>query len=105
MRHLKCYDAHDDANSEDHTTHLFPDGPLGGSATTSLMVVRSVAANNATGLIAQFSHATLRVSQSTVTGNTTSWSATTGGILRSYSDNNIDGNGDGDPAPTTIPKK
>jgi hypothetical protein len=29
----------------------------------------------------------------------------TGAILRSYGDNNIDGNGDGDPAPTTIPKK
>ena len=73
-------------------------------AATSLMVVRSVAANNGTGLSAASAQATLRVGQSTVTGNATSWSVA-GGILRSYGDNNIDGNGDGDPPPTTIVKK
>ena len=75
-------------------------------AAASLMVVRSVAANNGTGLTAGGGlTTTLRVSQSAVTGNTTSWSATGGAVLRSYGDNNIDGNGDGDPAPPTIPKK
>ena len=81
------------------------------SAPTSLMVVRSVATNNAghsnaRGLSADNNAAaTLRVSQSTVTGNPISWSANGGAVLRSYGDNNIDGNGDGDPAPPTIPKK
>jgi hypothetical protein len=80
-----------------------------GHATTNLMVIRSVAANNSTGLSAATlgagPTATLRVGQSTVTGNTTSWQALNAAVLRSYGDNNIDGNGDGDPAPTTIPKK
>ena len=43
----------------------------------------------------------LRVSQSTVTGNRDGWF----GDVQSYGDNNIDGNFDADPAPTTIPKK
>ncbi len=76
-----------------------------GQAGASLTVVRSAAVNNGTGLIAIGGFAALRVGQSTVTGNTTSWSATSGGFLRSYGDNNIDGNFDADPAPTTIPTK
>jgi hypothetical protein len=78
-----------------------------GQATTNLMVVRSVAAYNNVGISANnFSTATLRVGQSTITGNTTSWTALGGAIVRSYGDNNIDGNGDApEPAPTTIVKK
>ena len=77
-----------------------------GHAVTNLMVVRSMAANNATGLIATGgATATLRVGQSVVTGNTTSWSASSGAILRSYGDNKIDGNGDGDPGPILLAKK
>ena len=34
-----------------------------------------------------------------------SWNVASGAILRSYGDDNIDGNADGDPAPTTIAKK
>jgi hypothetical protein len=82
-------------------------GFLVASTTTTpagLMVVRSLAANNGTGLSAQGANATLRLTQSTVTGNTTSWSAPAA-ILRSYGDNNIDGNADGSPAPPTIAKK
>jgi hypothetical protein len=75
------------------------------SAATSLMVIRSVSANNVTGLIAASANATLRFSQSALTGNTFSWAIGSGAILRSYGDNNIDGNGDGDPAPTTIALK
>ena len=76
------------------------------SSATSLTVVRSVTANNATGLSSQLTNSTLRVGQSTVTGNTTSWLAQSSGVLQSYGDNNIDGNGDGDPAiPTVIAKK
>jgi len=76
-----------------------------GSATTSLMLDRSVAANNGTGLSADGAPATLRVGQSTITGNTFSWSVANSAVLRSYGDNNIDGNGDGDPAPTTTATK
>src|SRR6266545_3898646 len=72
--------------------------------TVSFMVVRSVAAYNKTGISADGS-AVMRVGQSTVTGNTTSWSATNGGTLRSYGDNNMQGNADFDPSPTTIARK
>src|SRR6266540_2826642 len=76
------------------------------SAPTALLVVRSAAANNGVGLAALLAaNATLRVGQSTVTGNTTSWLAGSGTVLRSYGDNNIGGNGDGDPAPIIIAKK
>jgi Right handed beta helix region len=75
------------------------------SAAASLMVARSVAANNGAGISASGAKATLRVGQSAVTGNALSWQVTSSAVLRSYGDNNIDGNGDGDPAPTTIPAK
>jgi hypothetical protein len=64
-----------------------------------------VAANNGLGLEARYPNATLRFTQSAVTGNTTSWLAQNSAVLRSYGDNSIDGNGDGDPAPTTTPRK
>ena len=67
------------------------------------MVIRSVVAHYGTGLIASAADATLRVGQSTMTGNANSWGGD--GTLRSYGDNNIDGNFDGDPAPITIAKK
>src|SRR6266540_588304 len=74
----------------------------------SLMLVRSVAVNNATGIAADavaVATTSLRVGQSTVTGNTASWSVSGNAILRSYGNNRINGNGDGDPAPPTIAKK
>jgi len=77
-----------------------------GQATTNLMLVRSVAADNGTGLVADGAAiATLRVGQSTVTGNTQSWHTDSGAVLRSYGDNDIDGNGDGDPPLPVIGKK
>jgi hypothetical protein len=79
-------------------------GP-GVAEATSVMVVRSVSANNGIGLAASVivsGNVILRVGRSTVTGNLTSWSANPGAFLRSYGDNNIDGNSDGDPSPTTI---
>jgi hypothetical protein len=39
-----------------------------------------------------------------VTGNAIGWGVADGAVV-SYGDNNINGNGDGDPAPTTIAKK
>jgi hypothetical protein len=76
-----------------------------GQAPTNLMLDRSMAANNLVGLTANGAPATVRVGQSAITGNTTSWSTANSAILRSYRDNNIDGNGDGDPAPTVIATK
>jgi hypothetical protein len=75
------------------------------SSQVNLTVIRSVAANNLVGLSANGAGATVRVGQSTVTGNTGSWQATSGGSLQSFGDNYIASNGDGDPAPTTIAKK
>jgi hypothetical protein len=76
-----------------------------GGALSSLLVIRSVAANNGTGLVANSANAILRVGQSSLIGNTTSWSELNSGAVRSYGDNNIDGNGDGNPAPLPITKK
>lgn len=78
------------------------------NAPTTLMVVRSVVAKNGTGFIVSgggCSCAAIRIGQSAVTGNNTSWSASTGGTIVSYGDNYIDGNGDADPAPQTIVRK
>jgi hypothetical protein len=58
----------------------------------SLMMVRSVAANNNTGIAAQGNFATLRIGQSTVTGDTSGWTALLGGAVQSYVDNKIDWN-------------
>ena len=74
-----------------------------GQAATSLMVVRSVAANNGAGISANStaSNATVRLSQSTVTGNNSGFQVIGGGgAVLSYSDNNIDGNGAGTETPT-----
>ena len=73
----------------------------------SLMLIRSVIAHNITGVqVGVGAAATLRVGQSSLTGNQTSWAVSSGAVLQSYGDNNINGNGDGDPAiPTVIAKK
>jgi hypothetical protein len=79
-----------------------------GKATTSLTVVRSTSVNNQIGLQAltsQDQNAILRVTQSTVTGNTSGWLNVGSGIVQSYSDNNIDGNTNLQTAPPGIPKK
>ncbi len=75
-----------------------------GGGTTNVMVIRATLANNNDGLRADNASSTLRVGQSTITGNRFSWQ-NNGSNLRSYGDNNIDGNGDGDPAIPVIAKK
>jgi hypothetical protein len=71
-----------------------------------LTVTRSISAHNATGGTATNAGATLRLGESTLTGNTAlSWAAQTGGVVQSYGDNNIDGNGDTDPAPPPVALK
>src|SRR5262249_22199265 len=72
---------------------------------STVMVVRSVSANNSTGLSIG-GVAKLRVGQSTIAGNTLHTWFGNGGTLQSFGDNYIAGNADGDPAlPGTIAKK
>jgi len=71
----------------------------------SLMMFRSVAASNGTGITAQGNFATLRIGQSTVTGNTSGWTALLGGAVKSYADNKIDGNESNETAPPSISNK
>jgi hypothetical protein len=74
-----------------------------GQAATSVMLVRCVAVNNGTIGIESFgTNATLRSARSTVTGNTTGWSAASGGLLFTYGDNNIDGNTSDGGAPSVL---
>ncbi|MEA2903680.1 MAG: hypothetical protein QOI12_1067 [Alphaproteobacteria bacterium] len=76
-----------------------------GQAPVALMVTRSVTANNNFGVIAQGPTATARVGRSAITGNATGWGIFDSGLLRSYGDNYVDGNGAGEGAMTTIPPK
>ena len=76
-----------------------------GKAPTALSLFHSVSANNGTGISAQGVGATLRVAQSMVTGNAAGWIATSGGVVASYGDNYIDGNGANTGSLTTIIKQ
>ena len=71
------------------------------TAPTTLTLVRSVATRNGIGLAAD-QPSVMRVGQSVVTANTTSWS---GLGVQSYGDNYINGNGDNDPAPPFVAPK
>jgi len=75
-----------------------------GHAPTTLMVFNSVAANNAGGLIAQGTGATLRVAHSMVTGNISGW-FNNAGVLQSAGDNTIEGNTFNETAPGTYATK
>jgi hypothetical protein len=72
-----------------------------GTSPVNLMVRNSTIANNGVnGLGADLSGATVRVTRSTITGNFNGWIATRSGIVSSYADNNIDGNGGANTEPT-----
>jgi hypothetical protein len=78
----------------------------GVSTTVAATLIRSILSHNTVGLSVVNAGTTVRLSQSTLTGNTTSWTATSGSQLISFGDNIISGNTDGDPAiPTVQPKK
>jgi hypothetical protein len=65
---------------------------IGGSI--SVMVRNSTIANNSgVGLFSGGSGSTIRVTRSTITGNATAWTQGASGVVSSYADNNIDGNG------------
>jgi hypothetical protein len=75
----------------------------GTGTSINVMVRNSTIANNATGLNVSggaSSSATLLFTRSAITGNTTAWAVTGGGgILTSYGDNNINGNGSNNSTP------
>jgi hypothetical protein len=65
-----------------------------GHSTTTLSVFHSVSADNkANGLAATGVGATLRAAQSMVTGNGHGWLLQSSGVIQTYGDNYIDGNG------------
>ena len=75
------------------------------TASTTLMLVRSVAANNGVGLSVSGDPANLWLGNSSVHGNTLAWSAPNSGRLFSYGDNNINGNANDGPLPQVVAKK
>jgi hypothetical protein len=78
---------------------------VSGQAPTSVMVYHSVAANNGTGVTANGTGATLRLANSTVTGNANGWIAQSIGVVDSYGDNYINGNTANESAPPSILRK
>ena len=80
----------------------FSSNSFADKAPTTLMMFHSVAANNGTGIQAFGTGATLRAAQSMVTGNTSGWLATSSGVVQSYGDNYIDGNGNNEAAPPSV---
>jgi hypothetical protein len=69
-----------------------------GQATTEIVMDRSVAAFNGTGVSAYSPPAVIAVGRSTLTSNVTTWQANFGATVLSYDDNQVIGNGDGMPA-------
>jgi hypothetical protein len=66
----------------------------GAGTPINIMVRNSTIANNGfDGLQSSGTGTTIRVTRSTITGNTTGWANFTSGVVLSYGDNNIDGNG------------
>jgi len=72
-----------------------------------LWVTRSVIANNRFGGVQANGAAPsmVKIGQSVLTGNTSTWSTTGLGSVNSFSDNYMFGNSDGDPAPPTSPQQ
>jgi hypothetical protein len=71
----------------------------GAGAPATLMVVRSVSANNGDGLHALNAGAILRIAQSTVTGNAAGWHVFSGASVFSAGDNTIEDNASNQTAP------
>jgi len=84
-----------------------------GYAPTTVMLFRSVVADNARGLVAVGQGAKILVGHSVLTGNGDpalfglqgAWQTVNGGTIFSYGDNYIDGNGSMESAPPGIAHK
>ena len=71
-----------------------------------VMVRNSSIINNFdAGLHSESGGTTVRVTRSTITGNGAGWAVFSGGVISSYGDNNIDGNGTDNTAPPSIAYK
>jgi hypothetical protein len=77
------------------------------NGTTNVMVDRSALVNNGSfGILANGAGATIRIGDSTVSGNATGLFPTGGGVIASYGTNKVNGNGtDGAPTGTPIAMK
>jgi hypothetical protein len=79
-----------------------------GGSTINVMVRNSTIVNNGGGLAANTGsggNSTIRVTRSTLTGNTVgAWGVSGTGVVDSYNDNNIDGNGGGVPGNAAPPQ-
>ena len=78
------------------------------NAPTTLMVSHSVAANNGFGADAENTGATIHLANSTISGNVNGWTLTGAGglgVVDSYGDNYINGNGANETAPPSIARK
>jgi hypothetical protein len=87
-------------NSAGFVAFSFP-----GHALPTLMLFHSLAANNNVGIQASGTGVTIRAAQSMLTGNANGWEAFSGGVVQSYADNYIDGNGGNETAPPSTAKK
>jgi hypothetical protein len=79
-----------DSVAAGNTNYGFYLSSISGGASTQMMVIRSVAANNGIGLYAV--DTTLWIGQSAVTGNASGWEVSGTGIIQSYGTNQINGN-------------
>jgi hypothetical protein len=76
----------------------------GGGGTTTVMIDRTAAVNNITGIEASGAGATIRIGDSTVSGNDTGLS-TSGGAIASYGTNKVNGNTNDGVTPSPIDMK
>jgi hypothetical protein len=81
----------------------------GGSGTTEVMVDRSAAVNNGTGIFATVAGATIRIGDSTVSGNGTGLATAPAvcpcAVIASYGTNKVNGNTDDGVTPTSVTMK
>jgi hypothetical protein len=88
------------ANNGESGIVAFPQGV----APVNIMVRNSTIANNngIAGLEADESGATIRVTRSTITGNFAGWATAGAGVVSTFGDNDIFGNGSANNAPTPV---
>jgi hypothetical protein len=78
--------------------------PAGATVLSSLMVTGSMISNNGNALVASGTNAHLRIGQTSVAGNGSTWQTVSGGLFQSYGDNYIAGN-DVQPTPPVIARQ
>jgi hypothetical protein len=76
--------------------------PFGGTPVNIMVRNSTIANNGSAGLASEGAGANVSVTRSTIAGNFIGWAAQTSGVLSSYNDNNIDGNGSANTAPPSL---